>query len=100
MPQVEEVKVLNIDEVPHAVDTMSDEVKQLVAVYNEWNQDMADAQKTFAQLQAAVRGLSNQIVATVRAEKEAAAAAETEEVITTTDLGEVPQANTTEVPGE
>lgn len=79
MPKVEDIKVLNIDEVPYAVDSMSDEVKNLVEVYNEWNQDLANAQKNFAQVRAAVQSLSNQIIQTVRTEKaeaaEAAAAA-------------------------
>ena len=69
MPQVEDIKVLNIDEVPYAVDSMSDEVKQLVTVYNEWNQDLANAQKDFAQIRAAVQSLSNQIITQVRNEK-------------------------------
>ena len=79
MPKVEDIKVLNIDEVPYAVDSMSAEVKQLVEVYNEWNQDLANAQKDFAQKRAAVQSLSNQIITQVRTEKaqEAAAAAET-----------------------
>jgi len=78
MPKVEDIKVLNIDEVPYAVDSMSDEVKQLVEVYNEWNQDLANAQKDFAQKRAAVQSLSNQIITQVRQEKaqEAAKAAE------------------------
>lgn len=69
MPKVEDIKVLNIDEVPYAVDSMSDEVKQLVTVYNEWNQDLANAQKDFAQVRAAVQSLSNQIITQVRKEK-------------------------------
>jgi len=75
MPQVEDIKVLNIDNVPYAVDSMSDEVKQLVEVYNEWNQDLANAQKAFAQLRASVQSLSNQIITQVRNEKAQEAAA-------------------------
>lgn len=68
MPQIQEIKVLNIDDVEYNVEDMSDEVKSLVVVYNEWNQDAAEAHKTFAQLQAAVRGLSQQIIEQVRAD--------------------------------
>jgi len=79
MPKTEDIKVLNVDDVPYAVDSMSTEVKELVEVYNEWNQDLADAQKQFSQLRAAVESLSRQIVQTVRQEKlDASAEGETQ----------------------
>jgi F0F1-type ATP synthase membrane subunit b/b' len=90
MPQVEDIKVLNIDNVPYAVDSMSDEVKQLVAVYNEWNQDLANAQKDFAQIRAAVQSLSNQIITQVRTEK--AQEAEEAEKAAAEEAGEVTEA--------
>lgn len=104
MPKVEDIKVLNIDETPYAVDSMSEEVKNLVEVYNEWNQDLADAQKEFAQKRAAVQSLSNQIIQTVRQEKaqaEAAAAQEAAEAAEGEAPAEEPAAPaTTEVPAE
>lgn len=106
MPQVEDIKVLNIDEVPYAVDSMSDEVKQLVGVYNEWNQDLANAQKDFAQLRAAVQSLSNQIITQVRTEKaqEAAKAAEAKAASETAAdepaVTEVPALEIVETPAE
>lgn len=104
MPKVDDIKVLNIDETPYAVDSMSDEVKNLVEVYNEWNQDLADAQKEFAQKRAAVQSLSNQIIQTVRQEKaqaEAAAAQEAAEAAEGEAPAEEPAAPaTTEVPAE
>ena len=81
MPKVEEIKVLNVDDNVLAVDAQSEEVKALVATYNEWNQDLADRQKEHAQIRAAVQALSQQIIGTIRQEKEAAvqkAAAELE----------------------
>jgi uncharacterized protein YoxC len=69
MRQVEDIKVLNIDSIPYAVDSMSTEVKDLVDTYNNWNQDLSDAHKRFSQLSAATQQLSNQIVAVVRKEK-------------------------------
>jgi len=75
MPKVEEIKVLNVDETVLAVDAQSEEVKTLVATYNEWNQDLADKQKEHAQIRAAVQALSQQIIHTIRLEKEKAEAA-------------------------
>ncbi len=109
MPKVEDIKVLNIDEVPMAVDSMSTEVKQLVEVYNEWNQDLANAQKDFAQKRAAVQSLSNQIITQVRQEKakeaadvvEAAKAAEAEaEKKAEPAVTEVPALEAVEAPAE
>lgn len=97
MPQVEDIKVLNIDEVPYAVDSMSDEVKQLVEVYNEWNQDLANAQKDFAQIRAAVQSLSNQIITQVRNEK-AQEAAKAEQAKAEAEKASEPAV--TEVPAE
>lgn len=74
MAKVEDVKVLNIDGTPYAVDSMSDQVKQLVAIYNEWNQDEADARNRLMQVSAAKNDLSRQIIMQVRQEKEAAEA--------------------------
>jgi septal ring factor EnvC (AmiA/AmiB activator) len=97
MPKVEDIKVLNIDNVPYAVDAMSDEVKQLVEVYNEWNQDLADSQKDFAQKRAAVQSLSNQIITQVRQEKAQEEAAAAEAAAAETEA-ETPEPVVTEVP--
>lgn len=80
MPKVEDIKVLNIDGVPYAVDGMSDDVKNMVAIFNEWAQDEADARNRLTQIAAAKNDLSRQIILQVRKEKEEeeAAAAETE----------------------
>lgn len=100
MPKVEEVKVLNIDGIPYAVDTMSDQVTALVAVYNEWNQDEADARTRFMQLTAAKNDLSRQIIQQVRTEAEEAEAAEAVSAAETADAAEVSAVNTTEAPVE
>lgn len=70
MPQVEDIKVLNIDDDAYSVDEMSDQVKQLVAVYNEWNQKAADVQSELMMVQSAKNDLSRQIILQVRKEKE------------------------------
>ena len=82
MPKVDEIKVLTIDNVPYAVDTMSDEVKQLVAVFNEWNQKEVDAENEYKLIKYAKNELSRQIIATIRSEKQSA---EENDTPTTTD---------------
>ena len=72
MAKVEDIKVLNIDEVPYAVDAMSDEVKAMVEVFNSWNQREADVREELSMVMAAKNDLSRRIILQVRQEKEAA----------------------------
>lgn len=74
--QIEDIKVLNIDGVPYAVDSMSEEVKKMVDVYNGWNVKEADARDALMIIQAARNELSRQIILQVRKEKGEAEAAE------------------------
>jgi len=85
MPTVNDITVLNIDETPYAVESLSEEVQSLVEVYNAWNQKESDARGELAILQAAKQTLSAQIVGKVREETAAAAAAEATEANVTTD---------------
>lgn len=82
MPQVEDIKVLNIDGTPYAVDGMSDDVKAMVEVFNGWSQKEADAADELTMIRAAKNDLSRNIILQVRKEKEEeeAASAEGEEV--------------------
>ena len=77
MPIVQPLRVLDIDGQKQLVEEMSPEVQQLVAVYNEWNQDLVDARTKFAQLQVAVNGAHEQISEQIK--KEFAAQAEAEQ---------------------
>ncbi len=72
MPTVDPVKVLNIDNVPYAVDAMSEKVKSMVSVYDEWNQKLTDAQDEVGSRRAALNDLSRTIIMAVREEQEAA----------------------------
>jgi len=74
MPTVNDITVLNIDETPYAVESLSEEAQSLVEVYNAWNQKETDARGELAILQAAKQTLSAQIVAKVREETAAAVA--------------------------
>jgi hypothetical protein len=90
MPKVEDIKVLNIDGTPYAVDGMSDEVKAMVEIFNEWAQDEADARNRLMQVSAAKNDLSRQIILQVRKEKEEAEAVEedTAEEVSTEEVPE------------
>ncbi len=75
MKQPEDIKVLNIDDTPYAVDAMSDEVQEMVAVFNSWNRKEAEAFDSLTMIRAAKNDLSRTIVNLVRKEKEEAEAA-------------------------
>lgn len=75
MATVQPVTTLNIDGAALNVADLSPQVQQLVAVYNDWNQGLADAQSKAAMHQAALNDLSRQIIATLKADQDAAAAA-------------------------
>jgi len=66
MPKGTDITVLNIDEVPYAVESLSDEVKALVEIYNDWNQKEAEVRDELTRFQAAKETLSRQIIGKVR----------------------------------
>lgn len=68
MPKVTDITVLNIDETPYAVESLSDEVKALVDIYNDWNHKEADVRDELTRFQAAKETLSRQIITKVREE--------------------------------
>jgi hypothetical protein len=76
MPKVVDITVLNIDDVPYAVESLSEEVQSLVEIYNEWNRKEAEVRDELTRFQAAKETLSRQIIARVRADLETEQAAE------------------------
>ena len=64
--KVEDVKVLNIDETPYAVDTLSEAVQDMVAVFNGWNQKDADLTDELTMVRSAKNELSRRIILQVR----------------------------------
>lgn len=84
MPKVDELKIINIDEVPYAVDALSEVVQGQVALFNEWHQKEADAKGELMLVSAAKETLSRQIITSIRAEIEEAKAAEEAPAETTT----------------
>lgn len=105
MQKVEPIKILTIDEVPYAVDGLSEQVQALVAMFNDWSLDEAHQRNKLAKTQAAKQELSRQIIGAVRVEIDAKAAAEEvakaeavvppleEAVVTEDGPAEVPVAN-------
>ncbi len=83
MPKVTDITVLNIDEKPYAVEALTDEIKALVDVYNEWNRKEADVRDELTRFQAAKETLSRQIIGQVREHIEAEEAAAKEAEATT-----------------
>lgn len=73
-----DITVLNIDEVAYEVASLSEEAQGLVDVYNRWTTKEDAARGELAILVAAKQTLSAQIVAKVREEAAAMAAAEPE----------------------
>lgn len=94
--QVQEIQVINIDEVPYAVDAMSDTAKRLVAVYNDWNQKEATVRDELMMVQAAKETLSRQIIEQVRAEKAEAKEAEVSENAPDAAIDDAPEAKIAE----
>lgn len=88
MPKVEDIRILNIDGVPHAVEGMSDTVKRMVEIYNEWNQREAEVQSELMMVQSARNDLSRQIILQVRKEKEEAEGGDADDA--TSAEGEAP----------
>lgn len=76
MKPVEPISVINVDGTPVAVESLSDNVRSLVAVYNTWRQEEANQRLELMKTQAALQDLSRQIAVRYQ-EEQAAKAAET-----------------------
>jgi len=73
MLKADEIKVLTIDGVPYAVDSMSDVVREMVAIFNHWSQREMEARDDVKVIVAAKQDLSRQIIMQIRQEHAAAA---------------------------
>jgi len=74
MQTIKPITIINVDNVPHAVQDMSTEVKRLVEFYNDWRSEEATAKSDLLKVQAAMRDLTREIVATIKQEETDAAA--------------------------
>lgn len=75
MATVQPITTLNIDGTAFNIADLSPQVQGLVGVYNDWNQELSNAQSKAALHQAALNDLSRQIIQQVKADQDAAAAA-------------------------
>jgi len=64
--KAEDIKVLNVDDVPYAVDQLPEDIKELIDIFNMWNRDEVDARLALMKVQAAKRDLSRSIIDKVR----------------------------------
>ncbi len=72
--RVEETKVVTIDDQTLAVDTLPDNVQQLVAFYDDWKQREVDLRSELMAMQAAMRTMQQQIAQAVKASQDAVVA--------------------------
>ena len=60
--------VLTIDGVQYEVEKFSDRIKNLLGIYQKWEQETIDAKLVFAKSEAALRDLTREISELVKAE--------------------------------
>jgi hypothetical protein len=63
MAQVEEITTLNIDGEAYEVAELSEEIKAMVKLYNDWNSKEYDINNTLIMTRMAKEALSRQIIA-------------------------------------
>lgn len=68
MVDIKDIETLNVDGKEINVSETSEEVQNLVAVYNSWRREVAQDEQRFKMGQAALRNLSNEILATLNKE--------------------------------
>lgn len=77
--QVELPRFITMDGVNHELAQFSDKVKQLVAIFQTWDQDAGKVRLELSKVEAAQRQLSSEISALVATELKAKAEAEAEQ---------------------
>jgi hypothetical protein len=75
--EVEEIKVVKVDDVNYQVENLSDNAKTLVSLLNDWRNQEADAQSSLALVRAAIRDLTNELIGVIRSDVEASPKPET-----------------------
>lgn len=68
MPKADVLRKLEFGGATHLVEDLSPEIQNLVAVYNEWSQDLVDARKEASQKEAAVQMVHNQLAQQISTE--------------------------------
>ena len=86
MAVLEDIKVINVDGTPVAVDELSAESQNLVEIYNVFRRDELTAKHELIKVQSALRDVQREIIASIKkAEDEAKDAEETVETVETTE---------------
>jgi hypothetical protein len=68
MAKIQETVTVTIDDQSYDVATLSDGVKQMVALMDEWRQDEADQTSGLLKTRAAIRDIQNTLLTTIKAE--------------------------------
>jgi cell division septum initiation protein DivIVA len=88
---VQPTTTITVDGAAYSVDQMSSDVKQLIVYLDEWRQQETDLTTQILMVRAALRDIQNSLVQTLQAEKEAQAAASTEQASTTSNVNQQEQ---------
>ncbi len=75
MPRVQPITEMTIDDKKFLVDSMSEDIRTLVTTYDDWNQEVVNAQVTLNMKTTARDALKGEIVRLVKEQMEQAAAA-------------------------
>lgn len=67
---VDEIKIINVDNVPYVVEALPPQIKNLVSLYNEWNIENVHLRNELIKLDIAMKGMAQSIILAIRAEKE------------------------------
>ena len=65
MYKIEDTKVINIDDTPIAVDSLSDEIKSLIEMYDDFRRDETLAKHELIKVQAALRDIQREIITNI-----------------------------------
>lgn len=79
MPKVQPTTTITIDGAVFAVDSMSNNVKEMIALMDEWRQRDADLVTEIAMVRGALRDIQNNIYVAINKQREEAAQKEAAE---------------------
>ncbi|MGI0075827.1 MAG: hypothetical protein ACREAU_00280 [Nitrosopumilaceae archaeon] len=68
----EEIKIINVDNMPYVVEALPPQIRSLVVLYNEWNVETVNTRNELIKLDIAMKGMAQSIVMAIRAEKQKA----------------------------
>lgn len=66
---IEETKVITIDDTPLIVDDLSESIKSLITIYDEFRRDEIKAKHELIKVQSAMRDIQREIVLNIKKER-------------------------------